>query len=178
MASLYRLATQAWGVSSEHMKEAILREVRPQDRDWLVDKHRVIYAHTDGFDDSFGDLVENVLDGFLAAHDPRHEHGWIAEKQGQRLGSIFCVRLDERTAQLRLFLLVPEARGKGLGLRMLRHCMWFAQAHGYSAMRLWTHQSHKAACALYKAQGWQCIETKPVRSFGQDLIVETYTYHF
>ncbi|GIT86951.1 MULTISPECIES: GNAT family N-acetyltransferase [Roseobacter] len=160
------------------MKNLILRKVRPEDREWLVAEHRTIYAQTDGFDDSFGDLVQQVLDDFLASHDPRYERGWIAEENGLRLGSIFCVRLDEETAQLRLFLLVPEARGKGLGLRMLRHCMQFAQEHGYSGMRLWTHQSHKAACALYKAQGWQCIETKPVRSFGQELIVETYTYPF
>ncbi|ABG31426.1 N-acetyltransferase [Roseobacter denitrificans] len=160
------------------MKEVILREIGAQDRDWLVDKHRAIYAQTDGFDDSFGDLVADVLDDFLLRHDPKDECGWIAESEGARLGSIFCVRLDECTAQLRLFLLLPEARGKGLGRRMLRHCMRFAQKRGYSGMRLWTHQSHEAACALYKAQGWQCIETKPTRSFGQDLIVESYIYAF
>ena len=152
--------------------------IRPDDRDWLVAKHRTIYAQTDGFDDSFGDLVAQVLDDFLKTHDPQHECGWIAEENGHRLGSIFCVRLDAHTAQVRLFLLVPEARGKGLGRRMLRRCMRFAQERGYSGMRLWTHQSHKAACALYKAQGWRCIEVKPVRSFGQDLIVETYVYPF
>lgn len=160
------------------MRDAILRKIEPEDREWLVAKHRVIYAQTDGFDVSFGDLVEDVLDDFLATHDPHHERGWIAEENGRRLGSIFCVRLDDKTAQLRLFLLVLEVRGKGLGLHMLRHCMQFAQERGYAGIKLWTHQSHKAACALYKAQGWRCIDAKPTRSFGQDLIVETYIYRF
>ena len=91
-----------------------------------------------------------------------------------RLGSIFCVKLDEKTAKLRLFLLVPEARGKGLGKLLLQACMGYARATGYRRMQLWTHESHRAACALYTAAGWRCVASKPVRSFNVDLIEQSW----
>ncbi|WP_299952875.1 GNAT family N-acetyltransferase [uncultured Roseobacter sp.] len=160
------------------MENVIIRQFTADDRDWLVDQHGRLYAQTEGFDDSFGLLVGDILDAFIAEHDPELERGWIAEEDGARLGSIFCVRLSETTAKLRLFLLVPQARGKGLGKRLLETCMGFAKDRGYQGMQLWTHESHKAACALYKAHGWQLESTKPVHSFGQDLVEQSWSYRF
>lgn len=155
-----------------------IRKFSAADRDWLVDQHGRLYAQSEGFDASFGVLVGEILDDFIASHDPEAECGWIAEEQGQRLGSIFCVRLSETTAKLRLFLLVPDARGKGLGKRLLATCMGFARDRGYGDMQLWTHESHAAACALYKAVGWDMIGSKPVHSFGQNLVEQSWTYRF
>lgn len=155
-----------------------IREFTAEDRDWLVDQHGLLYAQTEGFDASFGVLVGDILDDFIADHDGMAERGWIAEEDGQRLGSVFCVRLSETTAKLRLFLLVPEARGKGLGKRMLATCMGFAQDCGYEGMQLWTHESHAAACALYKAAGWDLVSAKPAHSFGQDLVEQSWCYRF
>lgn len=160
------------------MENVIIRQFTADDRDWLVDQHGRLYAQTEGFDDSFGLLVGDILDAFIAEHDPELERGWIAEEDGTRLGSIFCVRLSETTAKLRLFLLVPQARGTGLGKRLLETCMGFAKDRGYQGMQLWTHESHKAACALYKARGWQLESTKPVHSFGQDLVEQSWRYRF
>ncbi|AAV95047.1 GNAT family N-acetyltransferase [Ruegeria pomeroyi] len=156
------------------MDTPVLRLFRPDDAPWLVEQHGVHYARAEGFDDSFGPLVARILDDFIADHDPDRERGWIAEADGQRLGSIFCVRLDETTAKLRLFLLVPEARGRGLGRRLLDTCMGFARDKGYTQMQLWTHESHRAACALYAATGWQLTDSKPVHSFGVDLVEQSW----
>ncbi|MGZ2258454.1 N-acetyltransferase family protein [Roseobacter sp. A03A-229] len=160
------------------MAEVRIRTFTPEDRDWLVTQHGTLYAQAEGFDASFGVLVAEILDAFIAEHDRDCERGWIAEEAGQRLGSIFCVRLSDTTAKLRLFLLVPEARGKGLGKRLLATCMGFAQDHGYEGMQLWTHESHAAACALYRSNGWDLVSTKPVHSFGQDLVEQSWTYQF
>lgn len=160
------------------MDEVILRPFRPTDLDWLVEQHGLLYTRYDGFDDSFAPLVRSILEGFVAEHDPSCEKGWIAESAELRLGSIFCVRSDADTAKLRLFLLLPEARGKGLGRRLLAACMEFAQASGYRGMKLWTHKSHTAACALYARTGWRLQNSKPVRSFGQDLVEQTWIYSF
>lgn len=148
------------------------------DRDWLLAQHKAHYTANDGFDSSFGVLVGEILDDFLAHHDPTRERGWIAHAGGRRLGSIFCVRLDEETAKLRLFFLHPDARGRGLGRQLLAECMRFAQSTGYTGMQLWTHESHKAACALYERAGWMLESAKPVRSFGQDLIEQQWRYRF
>ncbi|WP_227269872.1 GNAT family N-acetyltransferase [Roseobacter weihaiensis] len=160
------------------MEDVTLRPLNRTDRDWLVDQHRIRYAQDEGFDPSFGVLVAEIVDAFLSGHDPEREAAWIAVEGDVRLGSIFCVRQSAECAKLRLFLLVPEARGKGLGRQLLETCMAFAKDHGYLRMQLWTHESHSAACALYKATGWQLESSKPVHSFGQDLVEQSWSYHF
>ncbi|MEY8839728.1 N-acetyltransferase family protein [Cribrihabitans sp. XS_ASV171] len=152
----------------------ILRPFLPEDAAWLVERHGTLYARDEGFDASFGPLVAEILADFVASHDPQRERGWIAEENGERLGSIFCVAAGPETAKLRLFLLVPEARGKGLGKRLLTACMDFARAAGYRDMVLWTHESHRAACALYRSFGWELTDSRPVRSFGVDLVEQSW----
>ncbi|MEM9575934.1 MAG: GNAT family N-acetyltransferase [Pseudomonadota bacterium] len=160
------------------MDQVNLRAFMANDRSWLVAQHQTFYARDEGFDASFGALVARILDDFLAGHDPECEAGWIAERSEGLLGSIFCVRQGPDTAKLRLFYLVPEARGLGIGRKMLETCMAFARRKGYRDMQLWTHASHKAACALYQAYGWQLESSKPVHSFGQDLIEQHWRYCF
>ena len=140
------------------------------DRDWLVDLHGESYAQDEGFDDTFGPLVAGILDDFIANNDPKREAGWIAWEGTRRLGSIFCVQVRGEQAKLRLFLLTAEARGKGLGRRLLDHNMQFARDAGYQRMTLWTHESHRAAGALYRNTGWDLVSAVPVTSFGQELI--------
>ncbi|MFZ7093131.1 GNAT family N-acetyltransferase [Primorskyibacter sp. 2E233] len=154
--------------------EITLRHLGPGDRAWLVHQHGERYAQDEGFDETFGPLVDSILADFEADHDPLCERAFIAWQGDQRLGSIFCVRLDETTAKLRLFFLTPEARGKGLGKRLLTECMDFARAVGYTKMVLWTHESHRAACALYQKAGWRLLRSKPVRSFGVDLVEQSW----
>jgi GNAT superfamily N-acetyltransferase len=147
-----------------------LRHLGPGDVDWLVAEHGRLYARDEGFDDSFPVLVRQILEDFAANHDPTCERAFIAWEGGQRLGSVFCVRADAETAKLRLFLLLPEARGKGLGKRMLAACMDHARACGYRRMELWTHESHRAACALYEKAGWRLVRSEPTVSFGVELV--------
>lgn len=152
------------------MDDVEIRSFTPADRDWLVAAHATQYAQAEGFDDTFGPLVAQILDDFIVRHDPKGEAGWMAWQAGARLGSIFCVRLDDSTAKLRLFLLMPDARGKGLGKTLLATCMGFARAQGYSEMTLWTHESHRAAGALYAKAGWTLMSSEPVVSFGVPLV--------
>jgi len=148
------------------------------DHDWLVQQHSTLYTRFEGFDDTFGPLVDSILTDFEAEHDPLCEIGWIAREGDTRLGSIFCVKVDAQTAKLRLFLLVPEARGKGLGRLLLQRCMEFAKEQGYQRMSLWTHESHVAACRLYEQNGWACTSSKPVTSFGVQLIEQQWEIAF
>jgi GNAT superfamily N-acetyltransferase len=159
------------------MSDVNLRVFQADDAPWLVEQHGVHYARDEGFDDSFSPLVASILDGFVAAHDPVRERGSIAERNGERLGSVFCVsagKAGDETAKLRLFLLTPAARGHGLGKRLLRACMDFAKEAGYRDMALWTHESHRAACALYTSFGWEHVESTPVHSFGVDLVEQSW----
>lgn len=156
------------------MDDINLRPFRPDDTAWLVERHGTLYGRDEGFDETFAPLVARILEDFIANSNSERECGWIAERAGKRLGSIFCVTQDDHTAKLRLFLLVPEARGLGLGKRLLTTCMCFARGAGYREMALWTHESHAAACGLYRSFGWRLTDSKPVHSFGVDLVEQSW----
>ena len=151
-----------------------IRTVRADDAAWITKRHGELYAHEEGFDDSFEPLVASILDDFFKTHDPICETGWIAHEGETPLGCIFCVRQSASTAKLRLFLVEPSARGLGIGQRLLETCTHFARDANYNDMSLWTHESHVAACALYTRNGWEMVQATPVRSFGQDLIEQTW----
>jgi GNAT superfamily N-acetyltransferase len=148
---------------------ATIRSLRAGDAGWIIGTHGALYAWDEGYDQSFEALVARILAEFLDRADP-HEAAWIAERGGERLGTISCMREDTVTARLRLFILVPEARGMGLGQQLHDTCVEFARAQGYRRMVLWTHESHKAACALYAKSGWHLVRSTPARAYGQDVV--------
>lgn len=156
--------------------DVVLDALREGDVAWLTRRHGELYAQEAGFDATFAPLVARIVADFLDGHDPARERGWIARVGTRRLGSIFCVQGPAPdTAKLRLFLLEPDARGIGLGQRMLETCMGFARGAGYARMTLWTHESHRAACELYARAGFACATSRPVCSFGQALVEQEWT---
>ncbi|WP_306044911.1 GNAT family N-acetyltransferase [Nioella sp. MMSF_3534] len=155
--------------------EIELRDLAIGDAGWLIQQHAELYAREEGFDASFEPLVAEILAAYLRTRDPACERAWIAWDGEQRLGSIFCVKGPEPgQAKLRLFLLTPSARGKGLGKRLLDACIAYARERGYGELVLWTHASHRAACALYEKAGFTCTDSHPVTSFGQRLEEQTW----
>jgi len=151
------------------------RDLQIGDAGWLIERHARLYAENDGFDASFEALVAEILADFIRNRDPATERAFIAWEGERRLGSILCVQSGEAlVAKLRLFLVLPEARGRGLGAQLLARNMAFAREAGYRRMRLYTHESHRAACALYARAGFLCTRSEPVRSFGQDLVEQSW----
>jgi DNA-binding MarR family transcriptional regulator/GNAT superfamily N-acetyltransferase len=158
-----------------------IRLLAPGDAGWILQRHAEIYAVDEGFDASFEPLVAEILLAFLRQYDPQREAGWVAWQGRQRLGSIFCMTSGPATpdtAKLRLFLLEHAARGTGLAQDMMDQCLGFAQAAGYRKMRLWTHESHRAAGKLYARNGFRPIDSQPVHQFGQDLVDQTWERDF
>lgn len=152
-----------------------LSDLRIGDAGWLIQQHAEFYHAEEGFDASFEPLVTHILADFLDAHDQSCERGWIARDGDRRLGSIFCVKGSmPGLAKLRLFFVHPDARGLGLGKRLLDACIAYARACGYHEMTLWTHESHRAACALYARAGFTCVRSEPVHSFGVDLVEQEW----
>ncbi len=153
---------------------AQLRDLQVGDMEHIASRHGVLYAQEHGFDDSFEPLVAQILVDFLRTRRPQMERAWIAVRADHILGSIFCVRVSDDTAKLRLFYLEPEARGLGLGRQMLEACIGFAQAAGYRRLLLWTHKSHEAACSLYRKAGFVMISESPVHNYGQNLVEQEW----
>lgn len=147
----------------------------PGDLGWMVETHGELYAQEFGWDSSFEALVARIVADFAAAHDPARERGWIAELDGRRVGCVLCVA-DGRTATatLRILLVHPDARGHGVGSRLVDTCVAFACDAGYERVRLWTNDVLVAARRIYLAAGFRLVAEEPHHSFGVDLVGQDY----
>ncbi|HEY5128055.1 MAG TPA: helix-turn-helix domain-containing GNAT family N-acetyltransferase [Bradyrhizobium sp.] len=170
MATIERLL----GASPASPQPAILRGPRPGDMGWVVQSHGWLYAGEYGFDSSFEGLVAEIAAKFLASFDATRERCWIAEIDGAPVGSVFLVRHTDDVAKLRLLLVDPAGRGQGLGRRLVAECISFAKACGYRKITLWTQSILVAARKIYQEAGFVLVATEPHRSFGQNLIGETW----
>ena len=155
-------------------RTVVLRDVRPGDMGWVVQQHGEIYAREYGWNSEFEALVAEIAAGMIRQHDPAWERGWIAELDGERVGSVFVVRKSETEAQLRLLILSPAARGLGLGARLTDECLAFARAKGYRKMVLWTNSILSAARAIYAKRGFILVDSEAHHSYGKDFVGETW----
>jgi DNA-binding MarR family transcriptional regulator/GNAT superfamily N-acetyltransferase len=153
---------------------ATLRDRRPGDLGWVVERHGRLYAQEFGWDARFETLVARIVAEMTAAPDPARERCWIAERDGQRLGSVFLARDDEDTARLRLLLVEPSARGEGLGRRLVEAAVAFARRAGYREMVLWTHRELHAARRIYAGVGFRKTEEWIHHDFGPVSTGETW----
>ena len=152
----------------------VLRPHQPGDMGWVVHRHGALYAQEYGFDERFESLVAGVVARFVDRYDPRRERCWIAEKDGEAVGSVFLVRRTRSVAQLRLLLVEPKARGLGIGERLVAECVRFARQAGYRTITLWTNSVLRAARRLYQAAGFRRIHQEKHESFGRKLVGETW----
>ena len=150
----------------------LLRSHRPGDIGWITHRHGVVYAEEYDFDETFEALVGEILVKFIHKHDPKRECLWIAEQQGERIGSIMLVDAGDKVAQLRLLLVEPKARGQGVGRRLIEECIRFSKRNRYLKIRLWTQSNLLEARHLYAKAGFEMVSESPHKSFGQDLVAE------
>lgn len=156
------------------MKKLQFRDLDPGDVEWLVSQHELLYGIDQGFDESFGVMVRGILNRYLANHNPDRERSWVATQNNERVGTIFCTDEGSDIVQLRMLLVLPVARGTGLGRRLVEECVNFGRQKNYEVMRLWTFKSLSAACALYESVGFECIQEKPAHGFGVNLVEQTW----
>ena len=151
-------------------KAFILRDPEPGDLGWITCRQSRLYAQEFGWDWTFEGLVAEIVGQFVKSFDPAKEKCWIAEHDGEIVGSVFVVKQDEATAKLRLLYVDPAARGFGLGRRLVEECLRFARAKGYGRMVLWTNDVLIAARRIYEDAGFALLEEEPHHSFGKDLV--------
>jgi DNA-binding MarR family transcriptional regulator/GNAT superfamily N-acetyltransferase len=151
-----------------------LRPPGPGDLGWVVQAHGALYAAEYGWDETFEALVARIVADYAAEHDPQRERAWLAEVEGRPAGCVFCVRKDSGTAQLRLLLVEPSARGLGIGRRLVGECVGFARAAGYSELVLWTNDVLASARRIYQQAGFELVAQEQHHSYGHDLVGQTW----
>jgi DNA-binding MarR family transcriptional regulator/GNAT superfamily N-acetyltransferase len=169
-----RRAEESFMSANSSDSAVVLRSHRPGDIGWVIHRHGALYAEEYGWDESFEALVAEVAAQFIKNFDPTRERCWIAELDGEAVGSIFLVKYTEEIAKLRLLLVEPRTRGFGIGRKLVRECIDFAQQSGYKKVTLWTQSCLLAARKLYREAGFKLVKEEPQPAFGADLVSEIW----
>jgi len=168
------------GERAEPKVPYVLRTHQPGDMGWVIHRHAVLYAEEYGFDERFEALVARIAAQFIEKFDARRERCWIAEREGAIVGSVMLVKQSDlakqsnKVAKLRLLLVEPSARGLGIGSRLVDECVRFARQAGYRRITLWTQSALEAARHIYRKAGFRVVKREPHRSFGHELVGETW----
>ncbi len=153
----------------------LLRAPQPGDMGWVVQRHGALYAEEFGWDEAFEALVARIVADYVDGRDPDREAAWIAEVDGTPAGCAFCVRKDDTTAQLRMLLVEPWARGLGIGSRLVEEVLRFARRAGYSDITLWTNDVLVDARRIYQRAGFTLDAEARHHSFGKDLVEQNWS---
>jgi DNA-binding MarR family transcriptional regulator/GNAT superfamily N-acetyltransferase len=164
----------------------VLRPPAPGDLGWVVQRHGARYTQEYGWDQTFEALVARIVADYAERHDPARDAdpsyppaspkaAWIAEVDGAPVGCVFCVAKDDTTAQLRLLLVEPDARGMGVGTRLVDECLRFATRAGYKQIMLWTNDVLSSARRIYQRAGFKLVEEEKHHSYGHDLVGQIWS---
>jgi len=160
------------GDDSKPPTSYLLRFNSPGDIGWIIHRHGVVYSEEYGFDETFEALVAEILVQFIRKNDPKRECIWIAEQDGERVGAVMIVDAGEQIAQLRLLLVEPRVRGRGIGKQLINECIKFSKRNRYRKIKLWTQSNLLEARHLYAKAGFKMVDEYPHKSFGLNLIAE------
>lgn len=170
MQTIENLLTQGF----KYSEPFILRPHKSGDMGWVVHRHGILYAEEYGWNEHFEALVAQIVADFIKNYNLERECCWIAEMDGEIVGSVFVVEGSETVAKLRLLLVEPKARGLGVGTRLVEECIRFAQRCGYQKLVLWTNSVLLEARHIYEKTGFKLTAEEAHHSFGHDLIGETW----
>jgi DNA-binding MarR family transcriptional regulator/GNAT superfamily N-acetyltransferase len=169
-----RMIERLLGGAPEPKVPYVLRGLQTGDIGWIIRRQGMLYAQEYGWDETFEALVAEIAAAFVKTCNPKKERAWIAEREGEIVGSVFLVRQSDAIAKLRLLYVEPSARGLGIGRRLVEECIQFARAKGYKTLTLWTNDVLVSARRIYQAAGFTLTKEERHHSFGKDLVGQNW----
>jgi len=174
MGTIERLIGEPQQTPEAAQPAYVLRAPLTGEMGWVVARHAALYAQEYGWGVRFEGLCAEIVAEMIASHDPTRDRNWIAEMDGEPVGSVFCVKASDEVAKIRLLLVEPKARGHGIGARLVDECITFARAAGYRKMTLWTHSVLTAARRIYQAAGFELVAQNEHAEWGVPVVGETW----
>jgi GNAT superfamily N-acetyltransferase len=144
-----------------------IRDAEPGDHGWVLERHAHLFEDQERWGEPFVAMIARLVADYLEEHDPECEGAWVAELDGKRAGAVYCVRRSDDVAQLRLLFVDVEARGHGVGGKLVEHCISFARARGYQQMMLSTVSPLASARRIYDAAGFKQTKEEPDPAFPE-----------
>jgi DNA-binding MarR family transcriptional regulator/GNAT superfamily N-acetyltransferase len=174
MGTIERLIGEPQREPAAEQPTYVLRAPLTGEMGWVVARHAALYAQEYGWGVRFEGLCAEIVAEMISTYDPSRDRHWIAEMDGEPVGSVFCVKASDEVAKIRLLLVEPKARGHGIGARLVDECITFARAAGYRKMTLWTHSVLTAARRIYQAAGFELVATQEHADWGVPVVGETW----
>lgn len=174
LVAAMRTVQRLMGGSERPSEPYILRPLQIGDIGWITRRQGMLYAQEYGWDGTYEALIAEILAAFVRNFDPEREAAWVAELDGEIVGSIFAVKKSDTVAKLRLLYVEPSARGLGIGRRLVDECIAFARAKGYRTLTLWTNDVLMSARRIYQASGFVLADEEKHHAFGKDLIGQNW----
>ncbi len=152
----------------------LLRQHQPGDCGWIMQTFSQSMIHEFGLSPDFEGVVGDILVGFIRRADHDRERCWIAERDGMPVGSVMLVADTTTSAKLRLLVVTPQARGLGIGQRLVAECVAYARQKQYERISLWTYDGLTSARELYRQAGFRCKSAEPAFEFGRAMTSEIW----
>lgn len=151
-----------------------IRTFAPGDLGSLAGRQATLYAAEWGWGRPLEILLLETAAAFLRDLRPGRDGGWIAECNGRMLGSVLLTDDSAGRARLRLLYVEPDARGLGVGTKLVAQCLAFAREAGYRSVWLWTHAVLDDARRIYTAAGFRCVASAVHHDFGEPILGEVW----
>jgi DNA-binding MarR family transcriptional regulator/GNAT superfamily N-acetyltransferase len=177
MRTVEQLLTPAPARDDGRSLSFTLRSHRPGDMGWVTHRQAVLYNQEYGWNEEYEALIAGIMSKFITDFDPAMERCWIAERDGEIVGSVFLVKKTKSVAKLRLLYVEPSARGLGIGASLVDECIRFARSKGYRTMTLWTNSVLISARRIYESAGFRLAHEEKHHAFGKDLTGQNWDLH-
>ncbi|MDH7448256.1 GNAT family N-acetyltransferase [Aquimarina sp. 2201CG14-23] len=111
---------------------------------------------------------DEALDMMYETYDAPRKMYYVVEEDGKIIGGAGIAQLEKEASEiceLQKMYFLPEARGRGLGSKMMNTCLDFAREQGFTKCYLETMPYMKDARKLYGKVGFKSLD-KPMGDTG------------